>query len=214
MPLFYFVFDVLTVNGRSLLHLPLAMRKSLLASVAPRLRDPIRHAGAMEGSLRRVIAVTRRHGLEGLVAKRRTSLYRPGTRSPDWLKHRFNQVEAFVVGGYIPGAFPAAFRLLVGQYRKGRLEYVASIRNGFSGDDRERVTALLQPLWQPACPFANLPERKPGPYVLDRDKMKTCVWVQPAVQAEIEFVNWTAEGDLRHAAFRRLLPPMEGPHDR
>ncbi len=212
-PIFLYVFDVLVWKGRGLGHLPLETRKALLASASRAFRDPIRHAPTFDVPLKRLIREIRTRRLEGLVAKRRTSIYRPGQRSPDWLKHRFNQVEEFVVGGYIPG-FPAAFRLIVGKERNGRLEYVSSIRNGFSGDMRAQVAEALHGLTQAGCPFVNLPERGPGPHILNAEKMKQCIWVAPRVTAEVEFVNWTEDGRLRHALFRRLLPPVEGPRGR
>ncbi len=67
------------------------------------------------------------------------------------------------------------------------------------------VTAAVQKLRQRTCPFANLPERGAGPYLLNQKRMQKCVWVRPHMQAEIEFVNWTADAHLRHPAVRRLL---------
>jgi ATP-dependent DNA ligase len=115
---------------------------------------------------------------------------------------RINRSEEFVIGGYTKGGrtFDA---LVLGRYEGERLVYVARTRVGFTPASRERLLARMRPLEVPGCPFANLPEARSGRWRegLTAEKMKECVWVHPEMVAEVEFVEWTPEGHLRHARF-------------
>lgn len=136
------------------------------------------------------------------MAKRLDSVYEPGARSGAWRKMRLNRSEEFVIGGYTRGGrtFDA---LVLGRYEGDRLVYVARTRVGFTPGSRDRLMEKLRRLEIPACPFVNLPEARSGRWGegLTAEKMKECVWVRPELVAEVEFVEWTADGHLRHARF-------------
>ena len=93
--------------------------------------------------------------------------------------------------------------VVLGRYDEDGLVYVARTRGGFTPASRERLLARMRPLEVPGCPFANLPEARSGRWRegLTAEKMKDCVWVRPELVAEVEFVEWTPEGHLRHARF-------------
>ncbi len=135
----------------------------------------------------------RKQKLEGIVGKRKDSLYEPGRRTGAWIKHRVNRGQEFVVGGYFPG--PHGFdSLIVGYYDADRLVYVARTRNGFVPASRRHVFSKLKLLVTEKCPFGNLPDkRNPG-----------TEWPKPEVVVEIEFLEWTEADRLRHATFVRL----------
>lgn len=126
-------------------------------------------------------------------------------RSGAWRKMRINRSEEFVIGGYTKGGrtFDA---IVIGRWDGDRLVYVARTRVGFTLASRARLTEKLRALEIPACPFANLPEARSGRWGegLTAEKMKECVWVRPEVVAEVEFVEWTPDGHLRHARFVSL----------
>ncbi len=148
-----------------------------------------------------LIATVRAQGLEGLVAKRLEGIYESGA----WRKMRINWLEEFVIGGYTKGGrtFDA---LVLGRWQGDRLVYVARTRVGFTPASQERLMERLRPLELPKCPFANLSEARSGWWGegLTAEKMKECVWVRPEMVAEVEFVEWTPEGKLRHARFVRM----------
>ena len=192
----YYVFDVMVLGGRNVIGETLATRRDLLTrEVLPLLAEPVREAPRFDAALADLIAAVRAQGLEGLVAK-------PGARSGAWRKMRLNRSQEFVIGGYTKGGrtFDA---LVLGWYDGGRLVYVARTRVGFTSASRERLMAQLQPLEVPECPFTNLPEARSGRWGegLTTEKMKECVWVRPELAAEVEFVEWTPDGHLRHARF-------------
>jgi len=117
---------------------------------------------------------------------------------------RFGLRQEFVIGGYKP-ADPNFESILVGYYETRRLFYAGKVRAGFTAHLRAEVFAHIKPLEQPDCPFVNLPNRQSktsrwGEGVTPED-MKTLRWVKPRVVAEASFVEWTWDGNLRHAAF-------------
>jgi ATP-dependent DNA ligase len=104
-PLVYFVFDVLVLAGRDLKKETLETRRGLLEQkVMPHLAEPIRLSPALEGSMKQLIASVKESGLEGLVAKRKDSVYEAGLRTGAWRKMRVNLGQEFVIGGYTPNA--------------------------------------------------------------------------------------------------------------
>ncbi len=104
-PILYYFFDVLVFGGRNLMHEPLDVRRSLLqAKVFPKLGEPIRQSAELQGSLHDLLDAVRSYRFEGVIAKRRDSLYEPGKRSGAWRKMRINRGQEFVIGGYTPSA--------------------------------------------------------------------------------------------------------------
>jgi len=202
-PIVFYAFDITNLDGRDLRHLPLVERKAILGDVASSFEPPILLTAALETDLATIIATLRQHGLEGIVAKRKTSRYAAGVRSPSWLKRRFNETADLAVGGYL-GGDDSSFRLLVGVPEKRGLRFVKKLKNGFTPHMRRELLAVLRTLQTNRNPFYNLPESK-GRSAIDAETMKEVTWVRPALSVEVEFVEWTSSGKLRHAAFRRVV---------
>jgi bifunctional non-homologous end joining protein LigD len=137
--LVYFAFDLLMLTGVDLKGEPLTKRRELLINKAlANLKEPIRLSPVFEANLPDLIRSVKAQGLEGLIAKRRDSVYRPGERSGLWQKMRLNQGQELVIGGYTPGArgFDA---LVIGYYDQGKLMYAARTRNGFTPTSRDVI---------------------------------------------------------------------------
>ena len=101
--IYFYIFDLLILSGRDVMSEPLAARRVLLEKhILPKLRDPIRYSSALNASLPVLIASIKAQGLEGLVAKRLSSVYEPGLRTGHWQKMRVNQGQEFVIAGYTP----------------------------------------------------------------------------------------------------------------
>ena len=203
-PVIYYVFDVLHHNGRDTLDLPLVERRRVLDSIGAHFTDPIRTNPQFRAKLAPLIEQVKNLGLEGVVAKRATSIYIPGKESDAWQKHRFNREAEFVIGGYVAKGRNFS-SIIVGEYREKELCYVKRVAAGFTPHLREQVFKELKPLITSKCPFANLPEPNRSGHGLTADKMKECVWTKPERRCELEFVERTHSGRLRHALFRRLL---------
>ena len=181
----FVVFDVLIWNGRDMTKTPLNERRRFLKSVL-KLRSPIRISEQFDISAEDMLSAVREQGLEGVVAKRKGSVYEPGKRSGTWVKLRINRGQEFVIGGYTPGPH-GLDSVIVGYYQGEGLVYVARTRNGFVPSTRRRVFEKLKPLVTDKCPFVNLPEtgRARWGEILDAEKMEKCVWVRPELVAVV-----------------------------
>lgn len=201
--IYFYAFDVVCLYGRDVRGLPLLERKGLLKEVLGKPLDHVRVIESVVGHPGELLARIRRQKLEGIIAKRKDSVYEDGERSGAWVKHRVNQGQEFVVGGYVPGThgFEA---LVVGFYRGSELIYVTRLRNGFTPGIRREVFARIKDLTVPDCPFANLPQEgksRWGGEGLNAEKMKQCVWLKPVIVVQVEFLEWTGESHVRHAKF-------------
>jgi DNA ligase D-like protein (predicted ligase) len=187
----YFIFDILVFNDRDLTGLPLTER--------------IRISEQFEASANDMLAALRQQRLEGVIGKRRDSLYEPGKRTGSWVKCRVNRGQELVIGGYLPG--PHGFdSLIMGYYRGKDLVYVARVRNGFVPASRRQIFEKIRHLESPTMPFVNLPDTHKSRWgdELTAEKMKKCVWLRPEAVAQIEFLEWTEADRLRHSKFVRL----------
>ena len=144
-------------------------------------------------------------GLEGVIAKRRDSLYEPDRRSGAWVKMRVNKARELIVGGYVANGrnFDS---IVVGFYERGDLVYVARVRNGFTPSLRDAVFKKFRGLEMPDCPFVNLPQRDKGRWGegLTAEKMAECRWLKPRLTAQIEYAEWTDGNHMRHSKFVAL----------
>ncbi|MGH7874809.1 MAG: non-homologous end-joining DNA ligase [Candidatus Binatia bacterium] len=195
-----YAFDLLVYRGRSTIAIALTKRQELLAAALGEIGDDIQLLESFETSPVELLNAAKELGFEGIVAKRKDSVYEPGTRSRAWLKYKINQGQEFVVGGYTPGnPFDA---VIVGYYDGGKLLFAGKVRAGFVSHVRREVMAMMKPLETDICPFANLPEQqRRTQWALTREEMKNCVWLEPRLVVQIEFTEWTADGHLRHATF-------------
>jgi DNA ligase D-like protein (predicted ligase) len=206
----YCVFDLLIYQNRDLTQLPFIERREILKSVIKFQSPRMRISEYFETSAEPMLQSAREEGLEGVVAKRKSSRYEPGKRSGAWSKFRLNSSQELVIGGYVPGAYGVE-SIIVGYYNESTLFYVARVRNGFVPLTRKRVFVRLRPLVIPHCPFVNLPEKEEGRWGagLTAEDMKKCVWVRPEVVARIEFLEWTEGDHLRHAKFAGIREDKE-----
>jgi DNA ligase D-like protein (predicted ligase) len=198
----YYVFDLLCWNYRDLTRVPLMERRALLKSLVLVHDKRIRVSDYVEAAPKDLLSAVREQGLEGVIGKRKDSLYQPGKRSGAWIKCRVNRGQEFVIGGYFPG--PHGFdSLIVGYYDGGKLTYAARTRNGFVPASRRQVFSKLKQLVTASCPFVNLPETRRSRFgeELNAEKMKKAVWLRPEAVAQIEFLEWTEGNRLRHSKF-------------
>ncbi len=206
----YYAFDLLFLNGRDVKHEPLSTRREMLEPIIK--GSGILFSPELNGSASEVMAAIRKHGLEGIVAKRKDSIYEPDQRSGAWVKLPFKPRQEFVIGGYRPLGRSLEL-LLVGVYDKGKFVFSGKVRGGLNPGIRAGLIKLLTPLIVSACPFTNLPNSKKGHWGegVTAEDMKEYIWVKPQIVAEVKFTEWTHGDVLRHpefVAFREDKDPL------
>jgi ATP-dependent DNA ligase len=177
----------------------------------PLLPDSIRYSETLEASPAELIEAVREHWFEGIVAKRRDSLYEPGKRSGAWRKMRVHQRRDLVIGGYTPAG--RTFRRDPDwQLPRPALQYVANVRAGFTPALRSALFKQFAGLETKSRPFKNLPEARRGRWGegLTAAEMKKCRWLKPRLVASIEYLERTPANHLRHPMFAGLSKNPRG----
>jgi bifunctional non-homologous end joining protein LigD len=196
-PLVYQAFDVLYYDGRSLVGVPLESRKRLLKTI---LRDHarVRFASHVEGSGLAFYDAAKERGVEGIVAKLRTSRYEPGRRSTAWLKIKIRPEQELVVGGWTPGEGNARDlgALAVGVYEDGKLRYSGKVGSGFTGATRKRLLERMAPLVAEQAPFDPAPERK--------GELRYVTWIKPELVIRAELGGWSRDNLVRQTSFKGI----------
>ncbi len=195
VPVVYAVFDLLYLDGHSLMELPYTERRARLEQLGLGGRA-WRVPAARVGEGTPLLEATREQGLEGVVAKRLDSRYEPGRRSGAWLKVKNTRRQELVIGGWIPGEGRRSERigaLLMGYYRDASFVYAGRVGTGFTERTLDELARRLEPFRRDGSPFKHGP-RFP----------REAVFVEPCLVAEIEFREWTGEGVMRAPSFKGL----------
>jgi bifunctional non-homologous end joining protein LigD len=199
VPVYYFAFDVLYLDGRSLIDAPYEERRERLRSLqlaGPSWQTPDYQVGHGEA----VLEASRASGLEGIVAKRLDSPYEGGRRSSYWLKIKNRRRQDLVIGGWLDGegkreGLPGA--LLVGYREKGQLVYAGRVGTGFTDATLARLAELMAPLARETSPFGHgSPPAKSH-------------FIEPRLVGDFEFSDWTRANQVRAGAFKGLRTDVD-----
>ncbi|MBO0982113.1 ATP-dependent DNA ligase [Microbacterium sp. SD291] len=197
-PVAYHLFDLLRLDGHDVEGLPLRDRRELLESIAHDLDAPVVVPPVFE-DVDAALETSSALGLEGVVVKDPGSAYRPGVRSPSWLKLKHTLTQEAVIVGIRPGKGDRdgdIGSLLLAVPDGGRLRYVGRVGSGFTQRTLHDLRTRLEPLRIDAAPLDGVP----APDASD------ALWVRAELVGEVEFANWTPDGILRHARWRGLRP--------
>jgi bifunctional non-homologous end joining protein LigD len=199
-PVTYVLFDLLYLDGHSLMEEPYTERRRRLDELELD-GDNWQTPGYSVGNGAALLKATAENGLEGLVAKRLDSRYEPGKRGGAWLKIKNKASQELVIGGWVPGEGRRRDRigaLLVGFYEDGKLRYAGKVGTGFTEATLRDLAERLEPLERKTSPFSG-PAKPP----------KGAIFVAPELVAELEFTEWTPERMLRHPSFKGLREDKE-----
>jgi len=193
-PVTYVIFDLLWLDGHSLMGLPYAERRERLAALELN-GESWQTPEHVVGHGAELLAASVEQRLEGVLAKRLDSVYAPGARGGSWLKIKTTGRQEFVVGGWLPGKGrrrASIGALLLGVNEADGLRFVGRVGTGFSDAELERLRSLLAPLEREDSPFAaGAPPRE-------------AVFCEPELVAEVEFTEWTSAGNIRHPSYKGL----------
>ncbi|WP_436775078.1 non-homologous end-joining DNA ligase [Yinghuangia sp. YIM S09857] len=189
---FYYVFDLLSVDGFDTTRLPQRTRKALLRDTLD-FTAPLRFTPHRNHWDEAMLADACARGWEGLIAKRAAAPY-VRRRSPDWLKLKCGGGQEFVVGGYTdPTGSRVGFgALLLGYYQAGRLRYAGKVGTGYDTKTLLDLAGRLEHLRTERSPFA------------DPVRERAVHWVRPELVAQVGFSEWTRDGRLRHPRYLGL----------
>jgi bifunctional non-homologous end joining protein LigD len=198
-PVSFVAFDLLYVDGHSLLDAPYDERRERLESLhlsgeTFTTTDAFRDVSGQD-----ILTATTGSGLEGIVAKRRASPYRPGRRHHDWTKVKSYRTQEVVIGGWTDGRGErqdSLGALLLGIPGDDGLRYAGKVGTGFSADDRDALLRDLRVLSTPESPFVSVPASEAA----------AAHFARPELVGEVEFGDWTAARRLRHPTWRGLRP--------
>jgi len=203
--LVYYVFDLLWLNGRNLMELPLRLRRECLRQLIPG-SGIIRISESFASTMPEFLAAAREMGLEGIMAKRADSPYRPGDRGRDWIKIKLQKRHEVVIGGFTrnddsPKAFSS---LLVGQYEKGKLRYSGKIGTGFNDQQQKEMMAQFKPLLTKKPPFDSIPEINQASRFRPDPPHAEAFWLKPKLVCEVSYTEMTGDGVMRHPSFEGM----------
>ncbi|TPE42426.1 DNA ligase D [Pontibacter mangrovi] len=193
--LYFYVFDLLYLNGEDLRDLPLLERKQRLQELLSEELPAVRYSDHVVARGKEFFREAQRKQIEGIMAKKADSPYRTGKRSSEWLKIKTHLRQEAVIGGFTEpkGKRKHIGALVLGVYENGKLTYVGQSGSGFNTKSLEALKAKLEPLEQEKSPFAG--KVKPN---------APATWVKPELVAEITFAEWTSDGLMRQAIYEGL----------
>jgi bifunctional non-homologous end joining protein LigD len=207
-PVYFYPFDLLQLDGKSLVSLPLEARKNILEELCADSGDPIRYSGAIGGDARQLLQEVKRRGLEGIIGKQPNSVYEPGRRSGAWIKIKCVNEQEFVIGGYTPpqGSRKYFGAILVGYHENKKLVFAGKVGTGFTVKSLSILYKKFQKETRSDCPFVDLPSKQNGQWVQDitPSMMRKMHWVNPIFVCEIKFAEWTRDKKLRAPVFLGL----------
>jgi bifunctional non-homologous end joining protein LigD len=205
VPVHFVAFDLPYLSGHTLYDLSYRERRSLLdgleLAAGPIEAPPYLHGAEIE-QVQELREYTREQGLEGLIAKRLDSPYRPGRRVDFWRKVKNFRTQEVVVGGWKAGKGRregGIGSLLLGVYEGGALRFVGHVGTGFTDLDLDDLHKRLVALERPDSPYAG---------EVPREHARSASWVDPSLTGEVEFSRWTRDGMLLHASWRGLRPDI------
>jgi DNA ligase D len=191
--LVYYAFDLLHHDGRSLLDVPLEQRKRLLRSVL-REHAMVRYGAHVDADGEAFHTAVQQQGLEGVIAKLRSSRYEPGRRSKAWLKIKIRREQEAVVVGYEPGkgTHKELGSLILAVHDEGEWRYVGEVGSGLDARTRAQLKAELDEHARNEPPVVNAP------------RIKGARWSEPRLVVRVDFAEWTSDGLLRQAAYKGI----------
>ncbi|TDQ10031.1 DNA ligase D [Pedobacter metabolipauper] len=204
--LVFYVFDLLWYEGKNLMGLPITDRQAILEQVLPVDDDSIRLSKVFDTSGIDFFNAAEKIGLEGIIAKRKDSVYAANYRSKEWVKVKVHKRQEVIIAGYTKNADTSKqfSSLLLGVYEDGGLQYVGKVGTGFSDKVQKEMMTQFKPIITDESPFDEIPDvNKPSRFRPNPPKAKA-TWLKPKLVCEVAFTEVTADGVFRHPSFQGM----------
>ena len=207
-PIFFHAFDLSQLNGKDLKKLSLDERKAILQKLLSKSLGVIQYSGALGNDAEPLLEEARKLGLEGLIGKRKNSIYEVGQRSGAWIKLKLLKEQEFVIGGYTEPEGNRQFfgSIIVGFYRKKELVFAGKVGTGFNTKLLRSLSSQFKEVLRESCPFVNLPLPRGSKWGqgISASEMRLCHWVKPRMVCQVKFAEWTRDERLRQSVFLGL----------
>lgn len=204
--LVYYVFDILWYEGKNLMHLPLVQRQAILKEVMPTNDDRVRQSKVFPANGIGFFEAAEKIGLEGIIAKKASSVYTSDLRSKEWLKIKVQRRQEVIIAGFTrnEGTAKAFSALILAVYDGKKLHYVGKVGTGFSDKMQKEMMAKFKPFITDKSPFDVEPDvDKPSRFRPQRLGAKP-TWLKPELVGEVAFAEVTSDGIFRQASFKGL----------
>lgn len=192
--LVFIVFDILWLEGESLVDKPLVERRAILQKKLP-ASNVIRYSEAIDEHGIDFLKVAAENGLEGIIAKKKNSSYLPGYRTKEWLKIKIEARHEAVICGYTrkKDSDRLFSSLILGLPDKNGVKFIGQVGTGFTAASQKEIMAAMKPLLVKDCPFEKIPATTAPP-----------VWIKPSLVCEVKYTELTKDGVMRHPSFQGL----------
>jgi bifunctional non-homologous end joining protein LigD len=196
LPLAYYVFDLLSLENRDLKAMPLTERKKILKTLIKK-NTIVRYNDHIEMQGKDFYKTVRQEDLEGLVAKKKDSHYKPGCRTGEWLKIKNHKSQDVIIAGYTHprGTREQVKALLLGQYKRKKLVYTGLVDAGLTGTLLAGLFACMKPLVRVESPFDH-PVKSNHPVT----------WLEPILVCEVSYSEITMDGIMKNTVYKGLRP--------
>jgi len=203
--IYFYVFDILWLNGKDLMQIPLSERRTILKQLMPE-SDIIRLSENFEVSGIEFFETTKKMGLEGIIAKKSDSTYSPGIRSKEWVKIKANKRQEMVIGGYTKNddSSKSFSSLLLGVYERDKLIYKGKVGTGFNDKQQKEMLKQFKRYITKSSPFTELPDINEPSRFRPNPPHATAVWMKPELVCEVSFTEMTTDGIMRHPSFEAM----------
>ena len=201
----FYLFDILWLDGLDVMGLPLIERRQILKSIVPQ-NSIIKLSENFDATGKEFFALADKMGLEGIMAKKASSIYTPDSRTKEWLKIKTEKRQEAIIGGYTQneGSSKPFSALLLGLFDGNVFKSLGTVGTGFSIALQKEILQKLKPHETLTCPFIIPPEyNKPSRFRPNPPKAEV-VWVKPNVVCEISYRELTKDGSIRHPSFKGL----------
>ncbi|MDQ6609279.1 MAG: non-homologous end-joining DNA ligase [Bacteroidota bacterium] len=192
--LFYYVFDLLWLDGIDLTLQPLHQRKSILKKIVPE-GGLIRFSDSIEQYGKQFFEAAKGGNLEGIMAKKSNAIYQPGYRTADWCKIKIEERHEAIICGYTKNKNTGRLfsSLILGVPQKGGMEFIGQVGTGFTTAMQRDIFKKMNPLFTTVCPFKTIPDTGGDTF-----------WIKPHLVCEVKYTERTKEGLMRHPSFQGL----------